>query len=171
MTGARPSSAQRVGELLTAAVPALFERMLEEAIRKEWRQILPPALSRRSEPGELKRGTLEVRVDNSPWLQELTMRSIEVLAALGRRHGAAVTSLRFTLGPVREEEAAPGPPAARGDGEVAPRLSPEETREIEAMVAVLPDPELAQALRRLLTKDRLARRRDALLPRAERDDP
>ncbi len=166
--GARPSSAQRVGELLTSAVPALADRLLAAAIRKEWRRILPPALSARSEPGELRGGTLEVRVDNSPWLHELTMRSSEVLAALGLHHGAVVTGLRFVLGRVGGEEPPPdtgatwkNPPATRGDPADAPSLSAAETREVETMAAALRDPELARVLRRLLVKDRLSRKQDA----------
>jgi hypothetical protein len=161
MKGARPSSARRVGELLTAAVPALSDRLIEVAIRKEWRRILPPALSARSEPGDLRGGILDVRVDNSPWLQELTMRSSEVLAALARRHGVKVTGLRFVLGRVRAEEAVGDARAPREDPADAPRLSAAEARDVETMAAALPDPELSRVLRRLLVKDRLSRRHDA----------
>jgi hypothetical protein len=51
------------------------------------------------------------------------------------------------------------------------RLSAEETREIEAATASLGDPDLVRALRRLLTKDRLARRQQAPIPTAEKDQP
>jgi hypothetical protein len=151
---------QRVGELLTAAVPALSERLLEERIRQEWPATVPAELSRRSEPGELRRGVLEIRVDNSPWLQELTMRAEEILAALTRRYGSGVTSLHCSLGPARAKATATG--AATATGRSArptnrQRLTADEAREIGAMTAPLRDPELARALRRLLTKDRLAR--------------
>ena len=169
MKGARAPSPQRVGELLTAAVPALSEKLVEETVRKEWARTVPADLGRRSEPGPLRRGVLEVRADNSPWLQELTMRRGELLAALAARHGAAVTSLRFVLAPIHGDKApadAVVPPRRR---EIPPRLSPEEAREVEVMAAAVTDPEVAAALRRLLTKARLARRREALSPRAERD--
>lgn len=169
MVGARKSSPQRVGELLTAAVPGLSERMIEETIRREWAGVVPADLSRRSDPGELRRGTLEVRADNSPWLQELTLRAGELLAALAGRYGRAVTALRFSLGPVRRERAAARPPASSRGREAAARLSPEEAREVEALVAPLADPELATALRRLLTKDRLARRPSHRSPGAGRE--
>ena len=160
MTAARWSSPQRVGDLLTMAVPALAERLLEDTIRREWRQALPADLSRRSEPGELKRGSLEVRVDNSVWLHELTLRTDELVAALARRHGAVVRSVHVQLGRLRPapEAAAAAAPVRR---ETRPRLTPEEAREADALVAELSDPEIARALRRLYTKDRLARRRTA----------
>jgi hypothetical protein len=147
----------RVGTLLTAAVPALAERMLEEAIRREWTQSVGLEAARRSRPGALRRGTLEVSVDNSPWLQELTLRSAAIVTAVRKRHGAAVTGVRFALGN--------GP----GDADVAPlaasektgaprrRLNVEEARLVDAAAARLPDPTLASSLRRLLTKDLLAR--------------
>ncbi len=78
MRSGRSSFPLRVADLLTAAVPALEERLLELTH--------PPGLARRgrrragprTRPGDLRAGTLEVRVDNSPWLQELSMRSAEV---------------------------------------------------------------------------------------------
>lgn len=156
MSRPRSSSPHRVADLLAAAVPGLSERLLEVAIRKEWSQVVPPALARRSEPGPLAHGALEVRVDNSPWLQELSMRSPELLAALTRRYGNAVRSVRVALGP-RRADAAP-PPGAAPRPASRPRLDPQEAREVSALAATLPDPVLATALRRLLTKDRLARR-------------
>src|SRR3972149_3307078 len=95
----------RVGNLLTAAVPALAERMLEEAIRREWGQTAGPEAARRSRPAALRQGTLEVSVDNSPWLQELTLRSAAIVAALRKRHGSAVTGVRFALGSGRGDAA------------------------------------------------------------------
>src|SRR5713101_8203673 len=88
----------RVGNLLTRAVPALAERLLEESIRRDWTQIVGSDAARRSRPGALRQGTLEVSVDNSPWLQELTLRSSAIVAALRKRHGSAVTGVRFALG-------------------------------------------------------------------------
>ena len=43
--------------------------------------IAGPEIARRSRPGELRAGVLTVLVDNSPWLQEVTLRSTEILAA------------------------------------------------------------------------------------------
>jgi hypothetical protein len=157
-----------VGELLTAAVPALTERLLEDTIRREWRQLLPPDLSRRSEPGELRRGTLEVRVDNSIWLHELTMRSEDIVAGLARRHGLRISSVHIRLGRLELADGAGAASAPRPPREARPRLTPEETRDADALVAELTDPEIAHALRRLYTKDRLARRRTASPAATER---
>lgn len=154
----------RVGNLLTAAVPALAERMLEEAIRREWAQTAGPEAARRSRPGALRQGTLEVSVDNSPWLQELTLRSAAIVAALRKRHGSAVIAVRFALGSGRgDADVAAGPARARTEAPqrrlTVPerRLTVEEARIVDAAAGQVPDPALASALKRLLTKDLLAR--------------
>lgn len=167
MKSARFSVPHRVGDLLTAAVPALAERMLADAIRRNWEATVGVALARRSRPASLDHGVLEIQADNSPWLMELQMRGGEILEALGRRFGRSVVSLRFALGAI---PALAPTPADRPSRAVA-RLSPEETREIEAVTASLGDPSLVRALRRLITKDRLARRPQAPIPRAEEDQP
>jgi hypothetical protein len=165
MKSARVSAPHRVGDLLTAAVPALAERMLADEIHREWEALVGPSLARRSRPGALDHGALEIRADNSPWLMELQMRAGEILEALTRRHGRSVLSLRFVLGAVP----APPPPAAKPRSGAAAQLSADDAREIERVTAALGDPALAAALRRLLTKDRLARRQRSAASTAEKD--
>jgi Dna[CI] antecedent, DciA len=147
----------RVGALLTAAVPALAERMLEEAIRREWTDTVGHDAARRSRPKTLRQGTLEVSVDNSPWLQELTLRSASIAAALRKRHGSAVTGVRFALGSALGD--GDGIPVPAVDGTRVPRrrLNAEEARLVDAAAARLSDPKLATSFKRLLTKDLLAR--------------
>src|SRR3989304_1496685 len=147
MTLLRPSAPQRVGDLLTRAVPALVERMLEETIRKEWALVTGPELARRSQPGALDRGVLEVRADNSPWLMEMTMRTGEILGSLRARYGPRITALRCTLGPVPRVRTSTG--RARPPAPAALRLSTEEAQEVETLVAAGSEPKVAAALPRL----------------------
>ena len=148
------SSPVRVRDILVSAVPGLEGRLLEETIKTDWSRLIGPELGRRSRPGQLHAGVLDVIIDNSPCLQEMRLRSAELLATLQRRFGA-VTSLRFVLGtlPSGSDRTAPRPRS-----EPRPSLGPEDVRAIETMAASLPDPMLAGGLRRLLTKDLLARR-------------
>lgn len=144
-----------VSDLLAIALPGLGQHLLVEQIRERWADIVGPEGSRRSRPESLRQGVLTVIADNSPWLQELTLRSDDLLARVQVHHGRAVTALRFALGRMPN---APGPrrePAARP---LRPRsLDPDDRREIEQMTAGIADPALAVTLERLLTKDRLAR--------------
>lgn len=138
-----------VGSLLATAVPKLAERLLEERIRRDWRSLVGPEIARRCQPRELKNGALEVTVDNSPWLQELALREAELLSRLIRRYGAdAIRSLRFSLGALSPEP--PTPPRKSMRSKDCPTA--EESRMIEAAVALIADPELQHSARRLLGK-------------------
>jgi predicted nucleic acid-binding Zn ribbon protein len=99
---------RRVGDLLAAAVPGLGERLLGARIAAEWPRVAGAELARRARPGELRAGVLEVRADNSPWLQEVAFRQGEVLARLQARYGPEVAALRIVLASPHPE---PGRPA------------------------------------------------------------
>ena len=155
----RISRPVRVGEVLTIAMPGLGDRLLEETIRRGWATTVGADAARRSRPGEIRAGVLHVSVDNSPWLSEMRLRSDELLGAVRKRHGNAVTSLRFSLGQVPARPTAP--PAAAAAPLPAARLSAEEEHSVETIAASVADPALAAAVRRLVEKDFLARRRHA----------
>ena len=165
MARALASRPLRVRDLLVAAVPGLRDRMLEETIRSGWAEIAGPEIARRSRPGELRAGVLTVLVDNSPWLQEVTLRSTEILAGLRARHGSAVTSVRCALGTLptpRQTVTHDRPPPADP-------LSAEEEHAVDTIIAPVTDPVLAASVRRLVTKDLIARRRRAAVPPARRE--
>lgn len=97
-TGLMRSGAPRaIADLLVGALPALRERLLEREIRRSWAALVGPDVARRARPRALINGCLEVLVDNSPWLHELTLRAPELTARLHDRFGE-VHSLRFVLG-------------------------------------------------------------------------
>jgi hypothetical protein len=130
-----------------SAVPQLGERLVADRIRRAWAEVAGADVARRSTPHSLTNGVLVVHVDNSPWLHELTLRSDDLAARLVRRF-PAVRVVRFMLGP---------PPAPTPTTAARPRprpLSPAETGEIDAAVAVISDPEVSAAARRLLAKSR-----------------
>lgn len=146
----------RVGNLLTRAVPALAERLLEEAIRREWPQTVGPDAARRSRPLALRQGVLDISVDNSPWLQELTLRSAAIAAALQERHGSKVSGVRFVL--ATKVPSAAIPEANHSKPSVPSRqLSAEEARQVDDAARRLADHGFATSFKRLLTKDLLAR--------------
>ena len=154
---ARFSHPVRIGDVLTAAVPALEERLLVERMRRGWRAAVGAEIARRTRPAELKAGTLTITVDNSPWLQELSMRSAEVLDTVRARFGPTVTALRLTLGgpaPAAERPAAPRP----GPSATAPSLDADEAAVVERAVEPVHDRDLATTVRRIVAKGLLARR-------------
>ena len=146
----------RVGNLLTRAVPALAERLLEEAIRREWPQTIGPDAARRSRPLALRQGVLDVSVDNSPWLQELTLRSAAIAATLQERHGSRVSGVRFMLA-TKVPSAAPAESNHSKPSVPSRQLSAEEARQVDDAARRLADHGFATSFKRLLTKDLLAR--------------
>lgn len=145
-----------VGELIDRALPQLRERLLEIRIRRAWSALVGADLARRARPGTLAGGTLDVVVDNSPWLHELTLRGPDLARAVRGRF-PEVASLRFTLGTV--------PAGDDDDGDVPtsratrrPPLTETDRRDIDRAVATIPDPALAAAARRLMTRARPYRR-------------
>src|SRR5919198_843979 len=129
----KSSVPRSVADLLVSALPTLAGRLLEEEIRRAWPLVAGPDTARRSRPQRLLNGSLEVAVDNSPWLHELTLRAPELTERLSARF-PAVRSVRFVVGVRPLEVAAPPPRAPR-----ARTLSDEELRDIDAAVTVIPD--------------------------------
>ncbi len=123
----------------------MAERLLEYRIHRGWASAVGADVARRSQPQALVNGCLQVVVDNSPWLHELTLRASELAARLHRQFGG-VQSVRFVLG------ALDAPPAT-GETRTArpgPPLTEADLREIDEAVSAIHDPALATAARRLL---------------------
>ena len=136
---------RRVGELLVSAMPQLQDRLLVQQLRAEWPALVGHEVARRTQPQALANGCLQVTVDNSPWLHEMTLRAPDVAARVGAQF-PAVRSIRFSLGLPPAEEP---PPAARP----APvTLVDDDRRAIDAAAAAISDRDLAASARRLLTR-------------------
>lgn len=73
-------------------------------IAYEWKEVWKQAageFASRTRPGKFSRGVLEVLVQNSATLQDLTFQKKELLATLGRLAPQfKVRDLRFKVGPV-----------------------------------------------------------------------
>jgi len=128
-----------------SAVPELRDRLVEDRVRRSWSAIVGPDVARRAQPHGLTNGCLHVVVDNSPWLQELTLRASELTARLGERF-ETVRSLRFTLGQLDARLGPSSVPAAPPSR----TLTPDDVREIDETVAPIPDPDVRAAARHLL---------------------
>ena len=137
-----------------SAVPALRDRLDEARLRSAWNALVGPDAARRSRPHALTNGCLHVVVDNSPWLQELTLRSGELTRRIAAQF-ATIRALRFTLGRIDDHPSdAPASAAVLSTR----RLSPDDVREIDATVASIRDPEVRAAARRLMGSARRSER-------------
>jgi predicted nucleic acid-binding Zn ribbon protein len=136
-----------VGELLVTAVPQLEDRLLVQRLRRTWASLVGAEMARRAQPQALVNGCLQIVVDNSPWLHELTLRAPDLAARLGAEY-PAVRSVRFSLGASPAEEPTPAArPAPRPS-----RLTDDDRRAIDAAAAAISDPGLAAGARRLLAR-------------------
>src|SRR6266516_3559954 len=144
-----PRAPRAISELIVNALPELRERLVEEGIRRSWPAVVGAEGARRSRPQRLTYGLLEIAVDNSPWLHELTLRAPDLTTRL-RAQFAAITSLRFVLTPVAQDAAPVSPSTERRRR----ALAPEEKRDIDAAVAAIGDEALRDSARRLLTTAR-----------------
>lgn len=143
MSGTPPRA---VADLLPTALPQLEDHLVAHRVRARWAALVGVEVARRSRPTSFVGGTVTVTVDNSPWLHELTLRADD-LAGRVRERFPAVRALRFTLGALDPESPAELPRRRK-----ATPLSATDHAEIEAATAAVPDPTLAEALRRLMTK-------------------
>lgn len=135
-----------VADLLPIAVPNLRDRLVEADLRRAWARVVGADLARRSRPQTLAGGCLTVVVDNSAWLQELTLRAGELGDRLRERF-PEVHSLRFALGALEAPEAAP-----RERAPSAVPLDADARRAIDEAAASIHDEALAAVARRLMTK-------------------
>ena len=147
-----------VGELLVNAVPELRDRLVEFQLRGAWKTLVGADVARRARPDSVVNGCLHVVVDNSPWLQELTLRSAELTARINARF-ETIRALRFSLGRLPGEPESP----ASLENRAARALNADDLREIDATVTPIRDPDVRAAARRLLsTARRSGRQRGAV---------
>jgi hypothetical protein len=129
------------------AVPQPEDRLLVQRLRRTWASLVGAEMARRAQPQALVNGCLQIVVDNSPWLHELTLRAPDLAARLGAEY-PAVRSVRFSLGASSTEEPTPAArPAPRPS-----RLTDDDRRAIDAAAAAISDPGLAAGARRLLAR-------------------
>ncbi|HLC40661.1 MAG TPA: DUF721 domain-containing protein [Methylomirabilota bacterium] len=150
------SNPTRVGELLETALPRLREPLATSRLQRHWRVLVGQEIARRAQPTTLTDGILQVAVDNSPWLQELSLREAEVLHRIQSAVGPGlIRGLRFVL--QAREDGYATPREGRRSSRRAP-LTPVERASVKEMVSDLDDATLATTLERLLTKAALAKR-------------
>lgn len=118
-------------------------------IHRVWPEVVGEEVARRSQPGMLKNGRLQVTVVDAVWLQQLTMLKPRILASLGSHLGTRIVrDIFFTVGtlafPVtRPKRAAP----RKRDG-----LSPQMEQHVQEILRPVQDEECRKVLGRILTK-------------------
>ncbi|MFN3651887.1 MAG: DUF721 domain-containing protein [Armatimonadota bacterium] len=132
----------------------LEDAALEAKALMLWPEIVGEQMAKASEARKIQGGALVVTVRNSAWSQEFAFQKSFILRKLRERLGKElVKDLRFVVGAVRgvaDPHATMRPPTE----EVRRiQLSETENARIRAAAEDTEDPELAQAIRRALTRE------------------
>ena len=124
--------------------------MANVVVHRVWPHVVGEEVARRSQPGLLRKGRLQVTVADAVWLQQLTMLKPAILASLESHLGSrAVRDIFFTLGPC-PDAAAPRPePVSRGQGDPP---SPELEERLREILQPVRDSECREVLARILRK-------------------
>lgn len=93
----RNHTPRAVADLLVSAMPQLSDPLVEYRLRRSWDELVGPDIARRARPRSFADGCVTIVVDNSPWLQELTLRA-DALTTRLRARVEAVRSIRLVLG-------------------------------------------------------------------------
>ena len=101
---AAPSGLAKIGDILPQVLARYgFHRQLEhDAIVQAWSEtigpFLPDSLKNVSQPGTVKRGTLEVRVQHAALVQELTFHQTEIVAQLNQKiPNSKIRKIRYII--------------------------------------------------------------------------
>ena len=122
-----------------------------------WQEIVGSQLAKQTQPEYLKDGVLQVRVENSVWLNHLRFLGEELRQKLNQElPSLEIKELRFRQGTLSKVQS--GPPstgshaASSSERDAEPRqpLSQEQQR----LLDTISDPELRRDLETLLTKQR-----------------
>ncbi len=139
-----------VGELLTAAFTGTpVEKRLDEGkIWVVWDAAVGEQIAAKARPVAFRDGTLTVAVASAPWMQQLTFLKEQIKAKVNERLGGIlVREIYLKAGRTKALSPQPDP-----GGKPRRQLTEKELGRVAEQTASVPDPELHEALRRLLMK-------------------
>lgn len=150
---------QRLEDVLQATLKRrkIFLNFEDKHFIPIWNKAVGPRIAAQSRPGNLKGETLFVKVSSSVWMQQLHFLKGEIIEKINQSLGGGkIKNIYFSIGEI------PSPPLK--GGEELPFLMEKhflknrDRKLIEESIASLPDQELREILKRVMTKE-ISRRR------------
>lgn len=133
----------------------LESRLQEYRIFGQWEKAVGKVIARHAQPCSLRGKKMTLVVDSPAWMQQLSLLKPEIVEKVNRRLGHnAIRDIMLKLG-----EVAPGAGEASEDLPVRADLDRDEREKIEYALQGLHDPEIREAVRRVMEKDFLRRKR------------
>ncbi len=147
---------ERLSSLLnkTLASHGLTTRLKEYRVVGRWEKIVGKVIARHAQPSSLRGKKLSVAVDSSAWMQQLSLLKPELIEKLNNGLGAgSIQDITFKMGNVVK--------AAKPANEQphAAMLDEDAREKIEQYVHDIKDVDVKEALRRLIEKDLLSKRK------------
>lgn len=136
------------------AARGLSSRLDIYRIIGQWEGMVGDVIARHAQPLSLKGKKLSVRVDSSVWMQQLTLLKPELIEKVNRGLGeGTITSITVTLGEVkgRSRHGEKLPPL--------PPLSDDDRRMIDRYTEAVQEPEIREAIRRVMEMDWKSKKR------------
>lgn len=143
-----------LGNMLKAR--GLGGRLSEYRVFGQWEKSVGPVLARHAQPQAVRGKKLTLVVDSPAWMQQLSLLKPEIVEKVNRTLGKeAIKEITLRLGEVESRheplEELPNPTRAV--------LGREEREKIEEYVRGISQPDIREAISRVIEKDILSRKR------------
>ena len=96
---------KQLGDILKDVIKDLKDKkdlITEEEVRGVWGKAVGKKAAKHTKPISLRKATLNVMVDGSSWLYELTMEKKVILKKLeGKLRGKKIKEIRFRIGAIK----------------------------------------------------------------------
>jgi predicted nucleic acid-binding Zn ribbon protein len=141
-----------LGSMLKAR--GLGSRLSEYRVFGQWEKAVGPVIARHAQPQTVRGKKLTLIVDSPAWMQQLSLLKPEIMEKVNSTLGKkTITDITLRLGEVASRAAPPEEPA------VSNILNQDEREKIEDYVRRISDPDTREAVRRVIEKDFLSRKR------------
>ena len=142
-----------LGSMLKAR--GLGSRLDEYRVFGQWEKSVGPVIARHAQPQIVRGKKLTLIVDSTAWMQQLSLLKPEIIEKVNRNLGKeTIKDIMLRLGEVESRKQASEDPPVRTV------LSQDEREKIEDYVREIGDADTREAVRRVIEKDFLNRKRD-----------
>ena len=129
-------------------------RLSEYRVFGQWEKSVGPVIARHAQPQAVRGKKLTLVVDSPAWMQQLSLLKPEIVEKVNRNLGkGTIKDITLRLGEVESREQPVEEPPVRVV------LDPDERKKIEDYVRGISDTDTREALRRVIEKDFLSRKR------------
>jgi len=142
-----------LGSMLKAR--GLGSRLDEYRVFGQWEKSVGPVIARHAQPQTVRGKKLTLTVDSPAWMQQLSLLKPQIVEKVNRSLGKeTIKDIMLRLGEVESRQQSSEAPLVRTV------LGSDERRKIEDYVREISDADTREAVRRVIEKDFLSRKRD-----------